>query len=161
MRYLPKLRTLGYDRILEVLGGWNAPLLCLEDLHSPYGKQSKGALLSAIRLSPSVARVSLSSLRNIDDEDLKALLQLDRLEYLSLSDVSVSFSGGILPLLKKFGSHSRRTLALNAFNNVDVRAIAECFPKLVELEFTDVRSFLPRHSLESAVNPLLSLKVLT
>ena len=121
----------------------------LMDLHyrhelSPY---KSGRLASAIKLCASVVHVDISLSRGdrFTDRDLKALLHLDQLRHLIISQplkkALISFAGGLLPVLEHFGPKSLESLQLEYFPDVNVVAIADHCQKLRSLSLVDVDLF--------------------
>ena len=89
---------------------------------SPY---ASGALHNAVQLCPFVVRVEIHLPPNefFKDTDLRALTNLENLRHLELTSINVSFHGGILPILEKFGRDSLEVLQLSWLKEVDIAAI--------------------------------------
>ena len=75
------------------------------------------------------------------DEEFLELLQLERIDELTIGDEGesydepqVTFHSGLMPLMKKFG-HFLTSLSLIRFKNLDIRAIVDYCPNLELLYF--------------------------
>ena len=83
--------------------------------NTPYRSGSLGA---AVSICPSVTKVVIrNDVGNVTDEDLQGLLALERLEDLHIrghDDTSLTFLGGIVPLLKNRGSSLKK---IRTFSN--------------------------------------------
>ena len=81
-------------------------------------------LANAVQLCPFVVRVAINGGNQVvKDSELLALLELDNLRHLQLFMINVSFDGGIVPILEKFGHNSLEILELESLNVVDIAAI--------------------------------------
>ena len=97
-----------------------------------------GALSSAIQLCPFVVNVYICNVPGVSDEDLRALLNLGQLRCLSLQRIRISFDGGILPILEKFGKDSLEFLRLAYLDEVDLPSIVRHCTNLRSLELDDI-----------------------
>ena len=125
----------------------------------------KGDLAAAIKICPSVVSVKISyglNDGNFTDEELKSLLKLKNLRHLCLESIRrLSFKGGILPVLEKFGSSTLEKLRLQYLSEVDVSAIAKCCSNLRSLSLGNIVQFIsPSRPLKPQDNRLRSLEVL-
>ena len=107
------------------------------DSLSPY---LKGSLAHAVQLCPLVVHVEIDLSLNADlkDVDLQALLNLKNLRHFTLAFINVSFDGGILPILEKFGRDSLEILELCYLNEVDVAAIVRHCANLQSLTLKEI-----------------------
>ena len=133
----------GFFRSLKLteLHYWNAKSNASE--HVPY---KKGDLAAAIKLCPSVVTVKIHCGFEVTftDKELKWLLNLQNLQELSLGDnVLLSFEGGLLPILQKFGPSSLEKLELANVTDVDVGAIAQNCSKLRSLKLEKIKRYIP------------------
>ena len=96
----------------------------------PYTSGSLGLVAS---LCPSVTVVKVEFITGLTDSDLLGLLSLENVKELEIhgNDVNttVTFEGGVVPLLKGFGS-SLKKLVLSNLKAVNIRAIIDFCPKL-------------------------------
>jgi hypothetical protein len=144
------------------LGNWklngDAPL--------PYINGSLGLVAS---LCPSVRSVEIDLVEGLTDCDLLGLLSLENINELQISGPSVdnnmlvTFKGGIVRLLKGFGS-SLKVLGLSYLNDVDIPAIINLCPKLESLTLDENDSYTtvgtkediePFHSKRIKTEPLV------
>ena len=99
----------------------------------PYTSGSLGLVAS---LCPSVTVVKVEFIIGLTDSDLLGLLSLENVKELEIhgNDVNttVTFEGGVVPLLKGFGS-SLKKLVLCCLKAVNIRAIIDFCPKLQSL----------------------------
>jgi hypothetical protein len=98
----------------------------------PYTSGSLGLVAS---LCPSVTSVDITLITGLTDSDLLGLLSLANLNELIISNnanATVTFEGGVVPLLKGFGI-SLKVLVLSILQDVKIRAIIEFCPKLQSL----------------------------
>ena len=102
-----------------------------------------GCFASAIQLCPNLHTVTLSYLRQATDQDFQDLLAMENLVNLSLEELSsISFDGGLLPILTKFGSKTLEKLSLLDFQGpVNVAAILETCPNLRHLKLSRCELF--------------------
>ncbi len=119
IKRLKDIRKYSLDSLF--LGGW------------PYTSGSLGLVAS---LCPSVTSVKVELLTGLTDSDLLGLLSLENVNVLEIygNDVNttVTFEGGVVPLLKGFGS-SLKDLKLSCLKDVNIRAIIDFCPKLQSL----------------------------
>lgn len=108
-----------------------------------------GSLRQSLILCPNVTKVYLSvKLEGLKDIDLLSLLSLEKLYVFVIrhyarkrinryeTDKDLTFSGGVAPLLKKFGS-SLKTLSIEGFFiDVDIKVVIETCPNLKILLLT-------------------------
>ena len=120
--------------------------------NNPYAPYQSGSLASVIRFAPFVVHVNilLSIIGDrFTDDDIKALLHLDNLQQLKFSqqpkdepdiveNVPISFHGGIVPLLEKFGPKSLEMLTLKWFTKIDADAIVQHCSQLRSLNLSYV-----------------------
>ena len=120
----------------------------------------KGDLEAAIKLCPSVVHVEIDWDDAFSDEDLQFLLNLKNLRHLSLVGTdSLSFEGGLLPILEKFGPSTLEKLDLSFFPDVDISAIAQHCANLRSLALVGNYWYLtPTRPLKPADNRLRSLE---
>ena len=107
----------------------------------------RGGLPAALQLCPFVIRVEMSGIEGLNDQDLKALKALDNLRHLVLESLfstrSLTFEGGLQPVLEKFGPASLESLYLGDFNSeIDICALLQHCSNLrslhlFQLEFID------------------------
>ena len=110
-------------------------LYCAPYQESVFPFRERG-LAAAIQLCPNLSTVEISGRKSstFTDQDLQHLLNLKQLQSLSLNDLDVSFNGGLLPILKKFGPNSLEILKIDSFKKcVQVDAILEVCPNLEHL----------------------------
>ena len=156
MQNLPKLQFFNCHHTLHVaaqmfkddrdssqkLSGTEVCQLPLMDLR--FGQNNfpykKGDLESAIALCPSVVHVKICTGWDdtFTDEELKPLLNLKNLQHLSLDNAEdnanrLSFKGGLLPILEKFGPSTLEKLQLEGLTDVNISAIAKCCSNLRSL----------------------------
>ena len=134
-------------------------LLPLTDLHcqtdrffpfQPEIPYSAGDLAAAIQLCPYVVQVELEALgRDFSDQDLLTLRNLTNLRHFQLQATSnrISFKGGVLPILQKFGPKSLEFLALSCLNDVYLDSIVQLCPKLQSF-FTFAIDFSPQRQVK-------------
>jgi hypothetical protein len=100
----------------------------------PYTSGSLGLVAS---LCPSVTSVDIELITGLTDSDLLGLLTLKNVNKLGISALydgssTASFEGGVVPLLKGFGS-TLKELELSSLEDVNIRAIIDFCPKLQSL----------------------------
>ena len=106
----------------------------------------RGGQLCDNKYFPFVVDVTIMSTENSEllDQDLQSLLHLDRLRSLRLVRLmKVSFDGGLLPILQKFGLDSLEELNLWMMAEVDVAAIAKHCLKLRSLTLNTIHRYIP------------------
>ena len=177
MEYLPKLQIFDchdtlhvaaqmftYGRDSPQLPGTRIPQLPLMNLRCDRDFfHEKGDLAAAIEICPSVVFVNCYALANtFTDEDLKHLLNLKNLRYLSLAfNENWSFDGGILPILEKFGASILEKLHLQDLQEVNISAIAQHCSNLRSLKLDCIyRYILPSQPLKPVENRLRHLEYL-
>ena len=111
----------------------------LDDDQMPY---VRGGLETAIQFCPFVAHVEISGESSFNDEDLKALLNLENLQNLNLTSLKISFDG-ILPILRKFGAESLERLKLVDLPEVNVGAIVQHCSNLQSLLLEGIKMYIP------------------
>ena len=116
------------------------------DLRYPPLPYVSGRLASAAQLCPFVVHVEFvlanDDISNFMDEDLRALLHLKNLRHLSLDTVwDISFNGGLLPILEKFGPNSLESLKLKYFPDVNFGPIVEHCKKLRSLYLKEITEY--------------------
>ena len=138
-------------------------LRCGSERIRPY---KKGDLEAAIALCPSVVHVKIRFEWNnpFTDKELKYLLNLKNLQHLFLEGnptTDISFEGGILPILEKFGPSTLEKLQLYDLPDVDVSAIAQHCANLRFLTLEcNFRYLTPSRPLKPTDNRLRSLECL-
>ena len=162
--YLPKLAIIKCRSSLKVVASLKSQIehhvLPLTTLHCAPTKNLsyvKGALETAVQFCPFVVHVDLFNIPGVFDQELKALLNLQQLQRLSLEDIAVSFDRGILPILQKFGSKSLQKLKLISVTEVDVAALIKACPKLRSLKLMDINRYIPPPQPLKVVHQLLNL----
>ena len=120
--------------------------LALMNLHH-HGNEDipyqKGDLEAAIKLCPSVVRVKIARDDTFADEELKSLLNLKNLHHISIVGTDrVTFKGGLLPILEKFGPSTLEKLHVRFFPEVDVSAIAKYCSNLRSLTLVNIDRFI-------------------
>jgi hypothetical protein len=91
--------------------------------------------------------VSIHVAKGLKDSDLLSLLSVKMLRKLKIfksrisSDCEITFDGGVIPLLKVFGS-SLETLALEGLNFIRISSVIELCPNLNVLYISDVTGSL-------------------
>ena len=120
----------------------------------------KGDLEAAIKLCPSVVQVEIAWDDTFSDEELKPLLKLKNLQHLCLVGTnSLSFEGGLLPILEKLVPSTLEKLELSFFPDVDVSAIAQHCSNLRFLALGHNYQYLtPTRPLKPADNRLQRLE---
>ena len=114
-----------------------------KSLSMPYTSGSLGLVAS---LCPSVTLVIIELITGLTDSDLLGLLSLENVNDLDISGsfdnttVSVTFEGGVVPLLKGFGS-SLKHLTLSYLEDVNIRAIIDFCPKLQSLTLEENENY--------------------
>ena len=121
-------------------------LHCWPSVQFPY---VSGGLAAAIQCCPSVVQVDIVNVRGIFDRDLRALLDLQNLQHLSLGRMEVSFEGGLLPILEKFGPDSLEQLELCSLTEVNVAAIAKHCTNLRSLSLRSIDRYTPLAHVQS------------
>ena len=103
--------------------------LNLTDLHCLWQENSStylsGGLVSALKLCPFLDHLEFSKIPNITDQDLEALLNMKNLRQLTLRGLNISFDGGVVPILQKWGPKSLEILTLSWLDEIDVTAIVQ------------------------------------
>ena len=140
----------------------NLPLLNLYCRRGSAGASPyiSGGLAAAIQFCPFVVNVDISSFDGVFDEELQALREMKNLRHLTLRFLNISFDGGLLPILEKFGPHSLKELELKNVTEVDVAAIAQNCPKLRSLKLIRIGRYIrstPQQS-QSALQQLIRLQ---
>ena len=129
IKRLKDIRKYSLDSLY--LGDW----ILNDDTHYsiPYSSGSLGLVAS---LCPSVTSVKVKLLTGLTDSDLLGLLCLENVNVLDIHgydvNTTVTFEGGVVPLLKGFGS-SLKKLVLCCLKAVNIRAIIDYCPKLQSL----------------------------
>ncbi|EFX85944.1 hypothetical protein DAPPUDRAFT_309088 [Daphnia pulex] len=118
-----------------------ASLRTFEDV--VYIPKSFGLVLS---LCPFVIDVEINIVPiNITDSDFLSLLSLEKLRKLKLvgdyENSSVTFHGGVTPILKAFGNSSLKALSLSYLPDVNIQVIAQLCPNLHSLDLFDNLSY--------------------
>jgi hypothetical protein len=114
-------------------------LICLEIASAYYDVYIPKTLGFVVSLCPSVIKVEINSCKGLTDSDLLSLLSLENLRNLKLSGdhtsngVTVTFSGGVTPILKAFGN-SLQSLSLSIWQDVNVLVITQLCPNLHSLD---------------------------
>jgi hypothetical protein len=120
--------------------------LCLRDWILYYGTHyhtpffgvpyTSGSLGLVASLCPSVTLVKVDLIIGLTDSEMLGLLSLENVNELGIIgndvDTTVTFEGGVVPLLKRFGS-TLKELGLSYLDDVNVRAIIDFCPKLQSL----------------------------
>jgi hypothetical protein len=83
---------------------------------------------------------------NITDSDFLSLLSLEKLRKLKLvgnfcENSSVTFDGGVNPILKAFGNSSLKALSLSGLCDVNILVIAQLCPNLHSLDLFNNLSY--------------------
>ena len=113
--------------------------------NAPHYKSN--SLQLAIPLCQSMNHVSIHVAKGLKDSDLLSLLSVKMLRKLKIfksrisSDCEITFDGGVIPLLKVFGS-SLETLALEGLNFIRISSVIELCPNLNVLYISDVTGSL-------------------
>nr|CAH0101221.1 unnamed protein product [Daphnia galeata] len=100
---------------------------------------TSGSLGLAVSMCPFVTQVNIITVKSLTDSDLQALLSLKGLHELQFSgcnyedECEITFSGGVTPLLKAFGSSSLKFLKLSYFPQVNIDVIIQHCPNLHSL----------------------------
>ena len=134
-----------------------------EDPPLPYISGSLGLVAS---ICPSVRSVEIKLIKGLTDWDLFGLLSLENINELEISadfsvdnDMSVTFEGGVVRILKGFGS-SLKVLGLSCLNDVDIRAIINLCPKLKSLTLDTNESYTTVGTKEN-IEPFQSKRIKT
>ncbi len=102
--------------------------------HCDYIPKTVGFVLS---LCPFLIEVEIHIVRGLTDSDFLSLLSLEKLRKLKLvgdyENSSVTFHGGVTPILKAFGNSSLKTLSLSNLCDVNIQVIAQLCPNLHSL----------------------------
>ena len=123
---------------------------------------TRSELAAAIQICPFLVRVEIFNDPGFVNDELKVLLGLKQLQCLILEHVSVSFDGGLLPILQKFGPNSLEKLGLDSVNDVDVAAIVKHCPNLRSLLLSGIDRYIQSsHSLQPPQYQLLKLEKLS
>ena len=133
-----------------------------EDIDVPY---KRGDLKAAIELCPSIVHVKIRAAwdATFTDKELKSLLKLKNLRHLCVeASNSVSFEGGLLPILEKFGPSTLEKLQLKYLPDVDVSAIAKHCPNLRSLSLVSIERYIcrPLKPTENRLNCLEYLEMI-
>jgi hypothetical protein len=116
--------------------------LCHQILHDgklmsiPYTSGSLGLVAS---LCPSVTSLKIVLIKGLTDREMLGLLSLKNVNILVIVHPvinDVTFEGGVVPLLKRFGS-SLKELKLTGLMHVNIRAIIDFCPKLQSLSLCE------------------------
>ena len=123
----------------------------------------EGDLEAAIALCPSVVHVEIETYwgqNTWTDEELKPLLNLKNLRHLCLEWADrVTFEGGLLPILRKFGPSTLDKLELKRLPEVDVSAIAKYCSNLRSRTLESIKRFIaPSRPLKPQDNRLQRLE---
>ena len=116
---------------------------------------ASGDLKAAIQLCPFVVHVHLDAEdESFSDRDLLALLNLANLQHFSLAvgNERITFSGGVEPILQKFGPKSLDFLALQSLEGVDVGGIVQLCPKLCSLILFEIDWRHKRNKVKSSAH---------
>jgi hypothetical protein len=108
-----------------------------------YVPKTFGFVLS---LCPFVIEVEINTFNRLTDSDLLSLLSLEKLRKLKLvgyfrENSSVTFGGGVTPILKAFGNSSLKALSLSKLPDVNILVIAQLCPNLHSLDLFDNLSY--------------------
>ena len=119
--------------------------LNLTDLHCLWQENSStylsGGLVSALKLCPFLDHLEFSKIPNITDQDLEALLNMKNLRQLTLRGLNISFDGGVVPILQKWGPKSLEILELSWLDEVDVTAIVQHCLSLCTLLLIEIKCY--------------------
>jgi hypothetical protein len=118
---------------------------------TPYTSGSLGLVAS---LCPSVTSVDIILIPELTDSDLLGLLSLKNVNKLGMiyANRTVTFEGGVVPLLKGFGS-SLKELSFAYLEDVNIRAIIDFCPKLQSLSLDSNDSYSTTGSAKEDVKP--------
>nr|CAH0104158.1 unnamed protein product [Daphnia galeata] len=100
---------------------------------------ASGSLGLAVSMCPFATQVNIITVKSLTDSDLQALLSLKGLHELQFNgcnyedECEITFSGGVTPLLKAFGSSSLKFLKLSCFPQVNIDVIIQYCPNLHSL----------------------------
>ena len=100
---------------------------------------TSGSLELAVSTCPFATQVNIITVKSLTDSDLQALLSLKSLHELQFNgcnyedECEITFSGGVTPLLKAFGSSSLKFLKLSYFPQVNIDVIIQHCPNLHSL----------------------------
>jgi hypothetical protein len=119
---------------------------------------TRGSLGLVASLCPLVTSVNIDLIAGLTDSEILGLLSLKSVNELGINGEyvrfrTVSFEGGIVPLLKGFGS-SLKVLVLKAFlGDINVRAIIEFCPKLQSLKLNENNRYSTTVSFKEDAKP--------
>ena len=108
----------------------------------PYTSGSLGLVAS---ICPSVTSVKVKLITGLTDTEMLGLLSLENVNELEIHgneviNDTVTFEGGVVPLLKRFGS-SLKELKLCGLMHVNIRAIIDFCPKLHSLRLDEIKNY--------------------
>ena len=116
----------------------------------PYSSGSLGLVAS---LCPSVTSLDIKLITGLTDSEMLGLLSLENVNELEIhgneANDTVTFEGGVVPLLKGFGS-SLKKLVLSYLKDVNIRAIIDYCPKLQSLSLVENVSYTTGSAKEDA-----------
>jgi hypothetical protein len=122
-------------------------------------KYTSGSLGLAVSMCPFVTQVNIVTIKSFTDSDLQALLSLKSLHELKFNDgynykedCEITFSGGVTPLLKAFGSSSLKFLLLSNLPQVNIDVIIQHCPNLHSLTLDRNYHFSTANPEEEQVN---------
>ena len=159
----PNLKFFKYEKSFQLVASmnhlinWGAPSsssqssqqpshqLGLRDLYLSESPLSKEVFAATLQLCPFLIHVEFDNVQcHFPDENFKALLNLENLQHLVLKITrDVTFSGGILPVLEKFGPKSLETLSLVYLPDANIGAIVQHCPQLRTLNLREVEIYIP------------------
>ena len=183
MEHLPKLQFLNCPYTLHVaaqmfkerestsVDNEFRQLPLMELCYSRSGEDSipyeEGDLEAALEICPSVVCLKIREWGTSEgmfftDKELKYLLNLKNLRRLTLQDTDrVTFKGGLLPILEKFGPSTLEKLRLTHFPELDISAIAKYCSNLRYLVLWNIERFIsPSRALKPEENRLQRLECL-
>ena len=119
--------------------------LGLRDLYMHQYPLSKEVVAATLQFCPFLNHVELDSVQcYFPDESFKALLNLENLQHLVLKCThDITFNGGILPVLEKFGSKSLEMLSLVYLPDANIGDIVQHCPNLRTLNLREVENYIP------------------
>ena len=160
LEHLPELRTFEFPRSVQILAELRRVTLergdfktypftefdCDEfedDYYDNRVSYESGSLRLAANICPNVNEVQIKLQLGVTDIELKGLLELKTLRELNISgdfsqeNCQITFDGGLLPLLKAFGSFLQQLTLYKLDICLNIRYIAAYCPNLEDLTLDD------------------------
>ena len=128
-------------------------------------KYISGSLALAVSMCPSATQVNIKTVSSLTDTDLQALQSLKSLHELEIDGYDyenvceITFSGGVTPLLKTFGSTTLKVLRLSALRHVNVDVIIQLCSNLYSLNLDHNYNYSTARPEEEQINVGTSVMV--